>query len=106
MRGKMQYAILHNSSKRLIATLELPKFFWHSNFDIFSIFYDMYFITDCVANSISDRNLASIRMTLSWSLSAEVRAEKRLLEAGLAWVWLHQAWMHSLLPWSRTWSIS
>lgn len=27
MRGKMQYAILHNSSKRLIATLELPKFF-------------------------------------------------------------------------------
>ena len=106
MRGKMQYAILHNSSKRLIATLELPKFFWHSNFDILSIFYDMYFITDCVANSISDRNLASIRMTLSWSLSAEVRAEKRLLEAGLAWVWLHQAWMHSLLPWSRTWSIS
>ena len=106
MRGKMQYAILHNSSKRLIATLELPKFFWHSNFDILSIFYDMYFITDCVANSISDRNLASIRMTLSWSLSAEVRAEKRLLEAGLTWVWLHQAWIHSLLPWSSTWSIS
>ena len=78
-----------------------PSYFWHSNVDICVYWiYDMYFITDCVANSISERNLASMRTIATSNLSLLAKTEKMFWwwASGLTVLaWLHHSCIASLM---------